>query len=782
MQEEHELIAANSSSDKKQKGRFKKLAKKIQKAALAAANNNSISPNDNNSGVKVKTNGISSYKDIQECIKMGLKVSPVVLIRKYPSREACNYDLTLGELRDLLLSLLQDKPPPRLFEIKNRVCIRGVVCLHVLNFDDGEYSVKVSSARRNSPSAQSNEDEFELTAAFLPYRLLTSAASDILGSNSAPISAAPLVKDDPGSSTSASGAMSLQPYVLSPAIMGLWGYPMHPHDFNRALDSQGFRQKNLKRKLEDSNETQALGPIVGLKKGSLSSVGQGFVNWFMPTSINFFIETTRTVEAGDILNALDCHCFRPILSDLRKPLQADRPAGCVETVLSDFLHTFSSSSSEYDSLWPANASRSGYPLPVASVDCEMCATVTSEASLTRLSILDAEGCVVLDTLVKPSEPIVDYKTAYSGISEKDLADVTVTLEQARLAFLRLVSSETILIGHSLESDLLALRLSHRKNCVDTALLFPHPLGFPRRLKLRQLAKDFLQMQIQRGNNGHDSTEDARAALQLALLKADNGPLFGVCGRKGMADARIPLLEQVDMQSVSAAALFWQTSSRTTVSPAAAPLASVETSTTTEGPVESNDSAGPEDIKDSGQVGWKSGESLIPRYVMERCIGGGAIAPRSLGDCALTVAAACEFLSERRLQWQREDSSDDVTELRRKDFCHVTVQLGSNAGSQEKSADNTDSAAAGDKRGELATVVRQLRDSVSLGQGPGGGGERVVLIVTSQPGLGRLQQLLAMRQRCMTHPMSSLVWTQDRERELAEESKAVAMGHVSIQVI
>lgn len=42
------------------------------------------------------------------------------------------------------------------------------------------------------------------------------------------------------------------------------------------------------------------------------------------------------------------------------------------------------------------------------------------------------------------------------------------------------------------------------------------------------------------------------------------------------------------------------------------------------------------------------------------IGGGAIAPRSLGDCALTVAAACEFLSERRLQWQREDSSDDVT--------------------------------------------------------------------------------------------------------------------------
>lgn len=113
----------------------------------------------------------------------------------------------------------------------------------------------------------------------------------------------------------------------------------------------------------------------------------------------------------------------------------------------------------------------------------------------------------------------------------------------------------------------------------------------------------------------------RAALQLALLKADNGPLFGVCGRKGMADARIPLLEQVDMRSVSAAALFWQTSSRTTASSAAAaPLASVEISTATAGSVESNDSPAPEDIKGSGQVGWKAGESLIPRYVMERCIG------------------------------------------------------------------------------------------------------------------------------------------------------------------
>jgi hypothetical protein len=138
-------------------------------------------------------------------------------------------------------------------------------------------------------------------------------------------------------------------------------------------------------------------------------------------------------------------------------MQSKLPNRTREEIPGDFLPTFPLSSAEYDSLWPIGAARTGYPLPVASVDCEMCATLNCEASLIRLSVLDVEGCVVLDTLVKPSEPIVDYKTAYSGIdlfnvvdwklfndvfaigiSEKDLADVTVTLDQARLAFLRLV--------------------------------------------------------------------------------------------------------------------------------------------------------------------------------------------------------------------------------------------------------------------------------------------------------------------------------------------------------
>jgi RNA exonuclease 1 len=71
-------------------------------------------------------------------------------------------------------------------------------------------------------------------------------------------------------------------------------------------------------------------------------------------------------------------------------------------------------------------------------------------------------------------------------------------EQVQVALLRLVSAEAILVGHSLDSDLRALRLYHRR-CVDTAISYPHPRGYPLRLKLRKLAEDYLQQRIQNSN-------------------------------------------------------------------------------------------------------------------------------------------------------------------------------------------------------------------------------------------------------------------------------------------
>lgn len=72
-----------------------------------------------------------------------------------------------------------------------------------------------------------------------------------------------------------------------------------------------------------------------------------------------------------------------------------------------------------------------------------------------------------------------------------------------MAVLRLIAADTILIGHSLDCDLRALQLLHRR-CVDTAITYPHPRGYPLRLKLRKLAEDYLHLRIQtQGDKGND---------------------------------------------------------------------------------------------------------------------------------------------------------------------------------------------------------------------------------------------------------------------------------------
>jgi DNA polymerase III epsilon subunit-like protein len=47
---------------------------------------------------------------------------------------------------------------------------------------------------------------------------------------------------------------------------------------------------------------------------------------------------------------------------------------------------------------------------------------------------------------------------FSGITEEDLSDVTTTIHDVQAVLLSMFNDKTILIGHSLESDMKALKV------------------------------------------------------------------------------------------------------------------------------------------------------------------------------------------------------------------------------------------------------------------------------------------------------------------------------------
>ncbi|EDO16506.1 hypothetical protein Kpol_513p22 [Vanderwaltozyma polyspora DSM 70294] len=162
---------------------------------------------------------------------------------------------------------------------------------------------------------------------------------------------------------------------------------------------------------------------------------------------------------------------------------------------------------------------------IFALDCEMCMSEDGLV-LTRISIVNFDGEVIYDKLVKPDVPIIDYLTKYSGITEEKLADVTTTLKDVQNDILGMISTEDVLIGHSLQSDLSVLKLRHPK-IVDTALIFDHKAGPPFKPSLRYLTSEYLNRDIQCNDAaGHDSIEDAKACLELTKMKIVNGLLFG----------------------------------------------------------------------------------------------------------------------------------------------------------------------------------------------------------------------------------------------------------------
>lgn len=150
-----------------------------------------------------------------------------------------------------------------------------------------------------------------------------------------------------------------------------------------------------------------------------------------------------------------------------------------------------------------------------ALDCEMVNT-TVGIEIVRVTVINHEGEEVYESKVKPLNPILDYKSKYSGITEESLRYCSKRLIDVQLDLLKIFDKDSILIGHSLESDLKALKMVHY-NVVDTSIIYPHKYGPPYKWGLKFLCEQHLQRIIQ-SEEGHDSNEDALASLDLVWKK------------------------------------------------------------------------------------------------------------------------------------------------------------------------------------------------------------------------------------------------------------------------
>ena len=125
-------------------------------------------------------------------------------------------------------------------------------------------------------------------------------------------------------------------------------------------------------------------------------------------------------------------------------------------------------------------------------------------------------------IVKVPDRVTDFRTHVSGVRAKDIKDQGNAMEvkECRLAVSKILKDK-ILVGHSLKNDFQALMMDHPPHLVrDTARYKPlmratgkHG-GKLKPRKLKDLVKEYCQLEIQIEGESHCSIDDAKATMEL----------------------------------------------------------------------------------------------------------------------------------------------------------------------------------------------------------------------------------------------------------------------------
>jgi len=156
-------------------------------------------------------------------------------------------------------------------------------------------------------------------------------------------------------------------------------------------------------------------------------------------------------------------------------------------------------------------------LNAVAIDCEMIETSMGD-ELSRLSVIGYDEKVLLDEYYKPHGEIVDLRTSISGIVMENIANATKYPENAIDSLSVFADQHTIIIGHSLENDMKALKLLHTK-IIDTSIIYNNEpnIYYPKKPGLGFLYQKYFGLNIREKGCSHDSIEDAVTSLKLAKL-------------------------------------------------------------------------------------------------------------------------------------------------------------------------------------------------------------------------------------------------------------------------
>lgn len=183
---------------------------------------------------------------------------------------------------------------------------------------------------------------------------------------------------------------------------------------------------------------------------------------------------------------------------------------------------------------------------IVGLDCEMVGLGVNGKTnaLARCSVVDFNGKVLYDQIIRPKGYVTDFRTKWSGIKRSDLRkdkENVVTFEECQESVAKILKGK-ILVGHALENDLSVLLLSHPRHQIrDTGRYPPYmrrkinSRGLrPRSLK--ELTLQYLGKKIQSGE--HDSVEDARCAVELYRRAMENWEKWLQEKKKGKQSKKI----------------------------------------------------------------------------------------------------------------------------------------------------------------------------------------------------------------------------------------------------